>query len=62
MSSEASKHVKCDNPHHSTNLDKVKILEVELTWFERRVREAIRIRNNNPKLNKDAGRYNLPSV
>ena len=43
-------------------MDNVKILEVELKWFERGVREAIQIWINNPTLNKDTGRYNLPSV
>ena len=41
---------------------------MEPEWFERGVRDAIRIRINNPTLNKyasrykDAGRYNLPHV
>ena len=35
---------------------------VEPKWFERGVREAIQIRMNNPTLNKDAGRYNLPPI
>ena len=62
MSSEVSKHINCDHPDHSISLDKVRILEVEPKWFERGVRETIQIRMNNPTLNKDAGRYNLPSV
>ena len=40
----------------------VKSLDVEPKWHERGVREAIRIRMNNPTLNKETGRYNLPPV
>ena len=40
----------------------MKILEVELKWFERGVRESMQIRINSPTLNTDAGRYNMPPV
>ena len=35
---------------------------MEPKWFERRVKEAIYIRALYPSLNRDGGRYNLPSV
>ena len=62
--SEVSKHVNCDQPDHSihVSMDNVKILEVEPKWSERGVREAIQIQINNPTLNKEGGRYNLPAV
>ena len=37
-------------------------LTVEPEWFERGVKEAIYIRLKGPALNRDGGRYNLPSV
>ena len=64
VNSEVSKHVNCDQSDHSISLDNVRILEVEPKWFERfrGMREAIQIWINNQTLNKDAGRYNLPTV
>ena len=59
---EVSKHINCDYPDHRIALDNVRILEVELKWFERGVRESIQIRINSPTLNKDMGRYNLLPV
>ena len=38
------------------------ILTTEPRWFERGVKEAIFIRALNPSLNRDGGKYNLPSV
>ena len=38
------------------------MLAVEPRWFERGVREAIHIRMEQPSLNNDVGRYNLPSI
>ena len=61
-SSEVSRHVNCDQPDHSISVDNVRILEVELTWFKKAVREAIQIWINNLTLNNDVGRYNLPQV
>ena len=60
--SEVSRCVNADQPDHSITLDKVRIWEVDPKSFDRRVREAIQIRINNPTLNKDACRYNLPPV
>ena len=59
VSSEVSKHINCDHPDHSISLNKMKILEVELKWFERRVREAIQIRMNNPPT-EEAGKEGGP--
>ena len=60
--SEVSKHLHTEQPGHSVQLDKVKILDVEPRWFERGVKEAIHIKVNKPTLNRDGGRYQLPSV
>ena len=62
INSDVSRHINSDHPDHSITLDNVRILEVELKWFERGVRESIEIIINSPTLNKDAGRYNLPLV
>ena len=62
VNSEVSRHKSCDQPDHSITLDYVKILEVELKWFKRGVRESIQIRIDNTTLNKEAGRYNLHLV
>ncbi len=35
---------------------------LNLKWFKRMAKEAIHIRVTHPFLNKDGGRYNLPSV
>ena len=43
-------------------MDEVKILAVELRWFERGVREAIHFMMEQSSLNKVGGRYNLPSI
>ena len=56
VNSEVSRHVNCDQPHYSISLDNVRILEVELKWFERGVREAIQVRINNPILNSKGTR------
>ena len=60
--SEVSRHIHVDQPGHSVEMDSVKILDIEPRWFERGVKEAIHIRVNKPSLNRDGGRYQLPSV
>ena len=60
--SEVSQHIHIESPGHQVDLEQVKILEREPRYFERGVKEAIYIRVNNPSLNKDGGRYNLPRV
>ncbi len=62
VTSEVSRHVHLDHPDHSIFIDDTNILEVESKWFERGVKEAIHISVTHPSLNKDGGRYNLPSV
>ena len=62
VNSEVSKHVNFDQPDYSISLNNVKILEVELKWFERGVREGIHIWISNPILHTEPGRYNLPAV
>ena len=54
--------IHIDNPEHLADMDGVKILAVELRWFERGVREVIHIRMELPSLKKDGGQYNLPSI
>ena len=60
--SEVSRHIHIEEPGHQVDIERVKILAVEPRWFERGVREAIHIRTERPSLNKDGGRYNLPTV
>ena len=61
-SSEVSRHIHSDCPDHSISIDTTDILSVEPRWFERGVKEAIYIRASSPSLNKDGGRYNLPTI
>ena len=60
--SEVSRHIHSENPHHSVSLETVRILDREPAWFERGVKEAIYIRAYKPKLNRDGGRFNLPHI
>ena len=62
ITSEVSRHTHSYNPNHNITLENTKILSVEHKWFEREVKEAIHIRALNPSLNRDSGRYNLPSI
>ena len=62
VTSEVSKHILTECPDHNVDLKSVQILTTEPRWFERGVKESIYIRVNNPSLNKDGGRYLLPSV
>ena len=58
---DSSIHEKVNHIISNTCLSvDLRILEAEPKWFERGVRESIKIRINSPTLNKDAGRYNLP--
>ena len=63
-SSEVSRHIHIhattDGP--SIDLENTNILAVEPRWFERGVKEAIHIRAASPTLNKDGGRYQLPTI
>ena len=60
--SEVSRHIHVDQPDHSIDIEKTRILAVEPRWFEHGVKETIYIRNNSPTLNREAGRYLLPHV
>ena len=55
--SKVSQDIHIDNPEHQVDMDGVKILA-----FKRGVREAIHVRMDQYSLNKDGGRYNLPSI
>ena len=52
------------SPQHSMELESTEMLMTESRWFERGVKEAIclYIRDLNPSLNKDGGRYDLQVV
>ena len=41
--------------HHDIDLDKIKVLDVESNQNRRQVREALRIRNLDPSMNRDWG-------
>ena len=43
------------------DMTNAKILEVELWWFERGVKEAINIWVAEPTINRDGGSSNLPA-
>ena len=60
--SEISRHLHKDCPGHSVNIQNAKILDREPRWFERGVKEAIYIRAEQPSLNKDGGRHQLPHI
>jgi hypothetical protein len=60
--SEVSRHLHTDSKGHSVSLEGTNILCVEPKYFERGVKEAIHIRKLKPSLNRDGGRYQLPSI
>jgi hypothetical protein len=62
VTSEVSRHINSDHPEHSISMDATEILSVEPRWFEKGVKEVIHIRVSHPSLNRDGGRYNLPTV
>ena len=47
---------------HRTSMDNVKILGREENNVARTIQEAMFIRVNNPTLNKNIGKYNLPHI
>ena len=61
-SSEVSQHLHIESPGHQVDIDSVKILDREPKYLERGIKEAIYIRTHQPTLNKDGGRYKLPTV
>ena len=62
VGSQVSQHVQVDRPEHGVSLDKVNILTVENSKFERVVKDAIYFRVAKTSLNKESGRYLLPAV
>ena len=40
VNSEVFRHINCHHPDHNITLHNVKMLEVELKWFERGVRDT----------------------
>ena len=58
--SEVTKHIHVEQPHHSVELDNTQFLTPESTWFERGGKEAIYIRALYPSLNIDGGRFSVP--
>ena len=60
---QAQQHQKCQNlSGHEINLDEVKILDRESSWYEQGVKEAVYIRALRPSLNRDGGRFQLPHI
>ena len=47
---------------HSTILDNLNIVGKEGQDFARKIKESIYIRVNNPTLNRNTGKYNLPHI
>ena len=62
VSSKVSIHVNMDHPEHRVKLDTDRIHAVEPRWYEKEVKEVIEICMVKPSLNKDEGRFNLPTV
>ena len=62
VTSEVSRHIHADHPEHDVSLKEAKVLDIEGRWFERGVKEAVYIRQHQPTLNRDGGRFNLPPV
>ena len=60
--SEVSQHIHNAQPEHSISIDNANVLATDSRWLERGIKEAIYIRVNQPTLNKDGGRYNLPNL
>ena len=61
-SSEVSRHLHSHSPPHSISLADTKVLNVDLRWYERGVKEAIHIKTGRPSLNKDGGRVTLNHI
>ena len=57
-----TQHIHIDNPEHNVDMDEVKILAVKWRWTDEGVREVMHISMEQPSLNKDGSRYNLPSI
>ena len=53
-----------DTNHPSTdpNDENIKILCTESNPFKRKVKEALYIKVNNPTLNQNIGKYNIPAI
>ena len=47
---------------HKTSVDNFKIIGREEHGISRTIKEAIYIRVNNPTLNRNVGKYNLPHI
>ena len=58
--SEVAQHLFTER--HQVDFKDTKVLDREPRWFERGVREAIYIRAQEPTLNRNQGRYLLPTV
>ena len=60
--SEVAHHLHVGSPGHQVDFKDAKVLDREPRWFERGVREAIYIRAQQPTLNRNQGRFLLPTV
>ena len=60
-SSPVGHHMEFHKHSFSDDTD-VSILHQETGWFRRGVAEAIHIQQQNPDLNRDRGRHNLPPI
>ena len=60
--SEVADHLHVESSGHTIDFKQIKVLDRDSRWFERGIREAIYIRAYKPTLNRNAGRYTLPTV
>ncbi len=55
-------HQNTGHPLPDPESNDIKIVNVESNAFKRRVKEAIYIKVNNPPLNQNVGKFNLPPI
>ena len=60
--SEVAEHIHLESPGHQIDFSDAKVLDRDPRYFERGVREAIYIRAQRPTLNRNQGRFLLPTV
>ena len=59
---EVADHIHIESPDHRVDFKDTKVLDRDQSWWERGIREAIYIRTLKPTLNRNEGRYTLPTV
>ena len=55
-------HLDTDHPIVNPDDDNIKIVGSESNAFKRKVKEALFIKVNNPSLNQNIGKFNIPPI